>query len=69
MQLLPLPILQEKTSRETIYLHNKMLLLMHRIIKPNVSIHLSVVLFNNNIYLTAIGLSPGGSGYLTCIQI
>jgi hypothetical protein len=23
----------------------------------------------NNIYLTAIGLSPGGSGYLTCIQI
>jgi hypothetical protein len=24
---------------------------------------------NNNIYLTAIGLSPGGSGYLTCIQI
>jgi hypothetical protein len=23
---------------------------------------------NNNIYLTAIGLSPGGSGYLTCIQ-
>jgi hypothetical protein len=24
---------------------------------------------NNNIYLTAIGLSPGGSGCLTCIQI
>jgi hypothetical protein len=24
---------------------------------------------NNNIYLTAIELSPGGSGYLTCIQI
>jgi hypothetical protein len=24
---------------------------------------------NNNIYLTAIGMSPGGSGYLTCIQI
>jgi hypothetical protein len=24
---------------------------------------------NNNIYLNAIGLSPGGSGYLTCIQI
>jgi hypothetical protein len=22
---------------------------------------------NNNIYLTAIGLSPGGSGYFTCI--
>jgi hypothetical protein len=24
---------------------------------------------NNNIYLTAIGLSPGGSGYVTCIQL
>ena len=23
---------------------------------------------NNNILLTAIGLSPGGSGYFTCIQ-
>ena len=23
---------------------------------------------NNNIYLTAIGLSPGGSGYFTCKQ-
>ena len=24
---------------------------------------------NNNILLTAIGLSPGGSGYITCTQI
>jgi hypothetical protein len=24
---------------------------------------------NNNNILTAIGLSPGGSGYFTCIQI
>ena len=25
-------------------------------------------LVNNNILLIAIGLSPGGSGYFTCIQ-
>jgi hypothetical protein len=33
---------------------------------------LSPVLFyiyNNNIYLTAIGLSPGGSSYFTCTHI